>query len=110
MASVSLYVLVRRLGTDITRVVARIDVSQLDASQRHILTRLRGNIADARLDVREYEFAETRAEQIQSAKEGRERLEQLRKSMLTASEYNFFSAIEVAALSAQIDRIIDSLA
>lgn len=110
MANVSLYVSVRRLGTDITRILAQIDVLQLDTSQRHLMTKLRNNMADARLDVRDYEFAETRAEQMQRAKAGRERLDQVRKGMLAASDYNFFSAIEVAELSARIDRIIDSLA
>lgn len=106
----SLYLLAKRLTTDVTRVIARTDVAELEPQQRQLVQRLKGNLADARLDARDYEYAETREQQMRHAHEGRQRLSQARQDILVASGYGLFSAIEVASLSAQIDRIIDGLA
>ncbi len=66
-------------------------------------------MADARLDVRDYEYAETRAEQQQHAKAAKKRLEQVRQAVLLASEYNVFSAIDVAHTTATIEQITKHL-
>lgn len=109
MASVSLSMLVRRLATDITRALGRVDVAELETNQRHLITALKSHLGDARLDVRDYEFAETRAEQVRHARAGRERLASVRKDILQASEHDLFSAVEVAELTAHLDTIVDSL-
>ncbi len=66
-------------------------------------------MADARLDVRDYEYAQARSEQLEHAEAGKKRLEQLRQAVLTASEYNVFSAIDVAHTTATIEQITNYL-
>lgn len=92
----------RTIGT----ILAQLDIDALSAPERSIAEYIKRHVADARLDVRDYEYAETRAEQLQCATVARQRLEDVQTAIVKASEYNMFSAIDVAQLSATIQRII----
>lgn len=70
---------------------------------------MRQLMADARLDARDYELSETRAEQLENAITTKNRLEKLRLLILRSSERDVFSAIDVAQISAQLDEIVDQL-
>lgn len=85
------------------------DLHSLSTEEKELVRVLKMQLTDARLDVRDYEYAQTRAEQQHAAHEGRQRLEQLQKLILQASEHNLVSAIDVAQLSALTQHIIAEL-
>ena len=103
------YLLAKRLEADIRGVLSSVDRPSQDMPTRQLLVRLQRETTDMRLDARDYEFAETRAEQTRLAAAAAKRLDAIRESMLQASQNNIFSAIEIAELSARIDHIIDRL-
>lgn len=69
-----------------------------------MVSSLKREMADARLDARDYELSETRAEQLENAAHAKKRIEDIRKAVLTASEKNLFSAIDVAHITAQLEQ------
>jgi cobalamin biosynthesis Mg chelatase CobN len=100
---------VKELDTHIRGLVSYLDIDTLPAVQREIVTLIKRQASDARLDLRDYGMAETKAEQDRLAKEAYSRLEELQKNIVKASEYGFFSAIDVAQFSANIQQIISDL-
>lgn len=109
MASTSLTDQAREVGIQITSILSRHDLSELPQEQKQLVNSLSRDVVDARLDVRDYEYAETRAEQLHSAKEARMRLEHLQKTILKVSEQGIFGAVDVAQLSARIQQLIAQL-
>lgn len=109
MQHASPYDMAKTIERALTSVLSGIDVANLDPGPGSIVGALKRQATDMRLEVRDYELAETRAEQIERARDGRQRLEDLRKHILAASQYDLFSAIEVAQVSAHIDRLIGNL-
>jgi hypothetical protein len=103
------FLLTKELESALNNTLAAIDVYELDAAPRKIATNLRRCITDARLDVRDYELSETRDEQLAHAQEAKKRLHKVRKDILSASEYNIFSSVDVAQLTANIEQIIERL-
>jgi multidrug efflux pump subunit AcrA (membrane-fusion protein) len=85
------------------------DLDLLSHEERFIISELKRLAADARLDVRDYEYAQTRAEQLGALHEAKQRLEQLNEQLLTASGRNLFSAVDTAQFSALIQVIISQL-
>lgn len=100
---------VKELDAHVRSILSRLDVDVLPPAQRELVTVLKRQTTDARLDLRDYGMAETLTDQQRSAKEAHERLEGLQKNIVAASEYNLFSAIDVAELSANIQQIIVEL-
>ena len=109
MEQQSLYDSAKALDTTVRRILALIDKDGLPFAEKSTIEQLQRLLTDAKLDVRDYEFADTRAEQLQLAGVAREHLEQVEKSILKASEYNIFSAVDVAAISASLQHIIARL-
>ena len=107
MPDASPYVLARQLETDIRGILSLVDESDLTSQLKQTLNNIKHGITDARLDVRDYDLADTRAEQVKAAKEVSGRLQMVRQQILVASQHNIFSAIDVAHLSARIDSIIE---
>ena len=105
----SLSVRIKRLQADITKVLSAIDLRDSDKQTRQILVALKHDLADVRLDIRDYEFAETRVEQGKLGQAARQRLASVKTNMLAASQYNIFSAIDIAQLSARLDQLHDAL-
>jgi hypothetical protein len=103
------FVLTTQLVTHLKGTLSAIDVYQLPAEERKVVTDLRQQLTEARLDTRDYELSETRAEQLDNARVAKKRLTKVRKDILAASEYNIFSSIDVAHLTANIERIIERL-
>jgi hypothetical protein len=99
----------RALDIQINGVLSHIDVDVLSQQERKALHTMKRLAADARLDARDYEYADTRAEQLRYAAVGKKRLEQLQRTILAASEQNVFTAIEVAELSVVVQQIIVGL-
>ena len=110
MAAQSVYALMKRLEADVTRLASAAQAAGIIGSQmQRNIKLLRRDVIDARLDIRDYELAETRAEQVRIGKDASKRLKQIEQSILGASQYNIFSAIEVAQLSAAIAQLQEHL-
>jgi hypothetical protein len=100
---------VKQLELQINSTLRNFDLRKLGVVERNALTKLQQNLTDSRIYTNDYELSETRDEQIDNAKKAKKWLEQARKNILVASEFNIFGAIDVAHLTAQIDQIISDL-
>lgn len=105
MAGKSLFEQAKELETQIGGILSVYDIADMPQAEREFATALKHQLIDARLDARDYEYAETRAEQLTVATGAKKRLEQLEKTIAKASEHNLFSAVDVAQLSARIQQI-----
>jgi hypothetical protein len=110
VASKSSFQLATELTSYLNTIVARYDIDDLRPAERTALVQVKHQAIDARLEARDYDYADTRAEQQQAAKAARQYFEQLEQSVLKASEYDLISSIEVALVSANIQKIISLLA
>jgi hypothetical protein len=97
------------LGAQISNILSPIDMHALPQATQKVMLPVRQQIIDARLDVRDYELADTRVEQQVLARTAKGRLETLQASILTASSHGIFGAADVAELSARIQQIISKL-
>ncbi len=109
MENKSLFEQAKDLDTSMRSRISHVDLDSLTHSERTVVADLKRLAADARLDVRDYEYAQTRAEQLDALKIAKERLEQLHEHLLKVSEYNLFSAVDTAQFSALTHHIISQL-
>ena len=109
MEQVSPFNLIKQLEGSISRQLAGLDLLELPVNQRNTVTRLKRDLVDARLDVRDYELSETRQQQLDNAKLASKRLHQVNHYILLASEANLFGPADVAQLSSQVEQIITNL-
>jgi hypothetical protein len=109
MASISIFQEVKELEMQINSIVSFFDMADLPMAQQNLVGALKHQLIDARLDARDYEYAETRAEQLQVATEAGQRVEALQQNILEASTYNIFSAVDVAQLSARLQHIMSRM-
>lgn len=90
-------------------IIAAHGVDALDFAERELFATIKRQIIDARLDVRDYEYADTRTEQLTYAAAARKRLDLVRRHIVKASEQGLFSAVDVAQLSANLEIISKQL-
>lgn len=90
-------------------ILNKADPDLLDKSELRLVGSIKHLMADARLDIRDWEMADSRVEMDRGAKEALKRLEQARASILLASEHNLFSAIDIAEITAQFDSVVAEL-
>ena len=100
---------VKDLERQIGSIISSHDLADLERSQQGLVEKLKRQLVDARLDVRDYAYAETRIEQLKFAEEARGRLAQARQFITKISEFGIFGAADVAQLSAHIERIVSSI-
>jgi hypothetical protein len=89
--------------------LSSLDVAVLSRSEQKLIHDIKRLLTDIRLDVRDYEFADTRAEQETYGRGGRERLEQLQRTILAASEHNLFGPADVAQITAYLQQLVVDL-
>jgi hypothetical protein len=53
---------IRSLETQVRAVISQLDIGELPKEERAVVTKLRNDLIDAKLDIRDYEFSDTRAE------------------------------------------------
>lgn len=99
----------RSLETQLRAVLSNLDLAVVSKEERVVVTALKNNLTDAKLDIRDYEFSDTRAEQLRHSKQAIKRLGKIRTGILAASEYNVFNAVDVAQFSAQLEQIIEQV-
>lgn len=109
MERVSPYELCKKVERQLQAKLSGLDVPSLPREEQTIIHALRQAVTDARLTIRDYEVADTRAEQVSAAQEAKDFLEQAQKSILTASSYGVFGPADVAHLSANLEQIADHL-
>lgn len=102
------FLLVKRLEADVLRLLSGLDVSFLSMEEQHKVSRLKHDLVDARLEIQDYELAETRDDQLRNSADSRKYLHKV-KSAITDNTLHVFGAVDVAHLSAQIEQISDSL-
>lgn len=100
---------VKRLEAEIRLILRGVDTAKLPAKQRAILAEIQQDLIDARKYASGYELSETRTEQLDNAKTATKWLNKVQKCILSASEHDIFSAIDVASLSAQIETLKEVL-
>lgn len=100
--------LVSELKQDILRQLSRLDIVSLPTKEQEVIEQLRGEIVDARLDIKDYELAETRDDQLRNAKDAKKRLHTV-EQLILANPSNIFGSVEVAQLTAYIGHITDRL-
>jgi len=105
----SLFGQAKQLDIHVNGILSQVDIDALMPDEREILALIKRQLTDGRLDARDYEYAQTRVEQLQYAKAARESFAAIQKHVLQASEHNLFSAIDVAHISAKIQQIIAQL-
>lgn len=99
----------KALDTHVSGIISAFDIDALMPDERKVLALIKRQLTDARLDVRDYEYADTRAEQQRYGKAAHKTLDAAQHSLLQASEYNLFGAVDIAHISAQIQHIKEQL-
>jgi hypothetical protein len=97
--------LAREIEAGIARVISPLDMDSLPLAQRKVVSELRNLATDVRLDARDYDYAETRAEQQALVRDSRKRLKQLQQHIVSTNGQHIFGAVDVAHLSALIEQL-----
>ena len=109
MAEASPFDLAKELARQLGGILSSQDIDSLSREERDIAVSIKQLLDHVRLGTRDYDFADTKYEQEQSAVEAKQYLEQLQLLVLKGSEYNLFGAVDVAHASARIQQIISKL-
>ena len=102
------YLLAKRLEADVLRLLSHIDYTELSPSEQQGLATLKNSLIDARLEIQDYELAETRDYQLKNAKQAKAYLATVQSGILK-NPTNAFGAVDVAHLTAYIGQIVDNL-
>jgi hypothetical protein len=100
---------ITRLNTRLLSLLAALDDDIIGRETRKAIEKIKLVSADARLDVRDWEFSDSREEMEQNAKTAVKRIDELRALILKASEYGIFGAVDVADITSRLDEVADSL-
>lgn len=109
MAELSPYDQAKELARQLNSILSALDIDAISREERDIARAIKQLLDHVRLGARDYDFADTKYEQEQSAVETKQYLEQLQALVLKGSEYNLFGAVDVAHASARIQQIISKL-
>jgi hypothetical protein len=98
--------LYKQLAGSINSALGGVDIAlYTSAHERKVITTLKQLVVDIRLDIRDIDYADTRVEMQKNTKVAVKQLALLQKTILVASEFNVFNAVDVAHYSAQIEQI-----
>jgi len=109
MAVESAYSKAKRIDGDIGRILSGAHVHEQDAKIRSHIHELKQELTEMRIEVRDYELADTRVEQQKFGVLAHKRLAEIEAHMLALSQYNIFNPIEIVELSARIDMLRQEL-
>lgn len=97
----------RQLDRKIKTILRQLDEDSLDRREKQDLAALKLAINEVRLDIRDYEYAQTRDDQLKWAALGRHNLAVLNKLMIRLD--SVFSPVDVADFGATVDQLKTSL-
>lgn len=109
MADTSPYDQAKELVRQLNSILSSMDIDSLSREERDLAIGIKQLFDHVRLGARDYDYADTRYEQEQSAVETKQYLEQLQAAILKASESNMFGAVDVAHASARIQQLVSTL-
>jgi hypothetical protein len=101
--------LTTRLTTQVASLLTALDIDLVGKETAKTINQIKRLAADVRLDVRDWEMSDTRAELEKNAQAVRKRFEELRRHILKASEHGIFGPVDVVDISSQIDAILARL-
>lgn len=90
------------------RLLSHLDIPTLSTKEQHAVAQLKNALIDARLEIQDYELAETRNHQLRNAKDAKGYLHNVEK-LMSANPAGVFGAVDVAHLTAYIGQITDKL-
>ncbi len=93
----------QQLDRHIKGIIRAIDLEKLSQAEKKTLEKIRLACNEVKLDVRDYEYAETRAAQEKWAKISRHNLAALEHLLLTLS--TVFGPVDIAEFGATIDTL-----
>ncbi len=108
MTASSPFLLVKQLQGDILRLLSGLDITELETKERQAVEDLRNNLVDARIEIQDYELAETREHQLRNAKAAKEYLHSIER-LITSNPAGIFGPVEFAHLTACISQITDRI-
>ena len=108
MTQESPFLLAKRLEADVLRLVSQLDPTYLTSEQQRKAGQLRNSLIDVRLEIQDYELAETRDDQLRNAAVSKKYLQKIRL-LITDNSLDVFGAVDVAHLTAQVEQISDYL-
>ncbi len=98
--------LYKQLSSSIASALGGVDIALYTSGhERMVIALLKQLIGDIRLDIRDIDYADTRDEMQKNTKIAVDQLARLQKTILMASEFDVFNAVDVAHYSAQIEQI-----
>jgi hypothetical protein len=100
---------IKQAETMIKAVLRRQDLQSFSHADQKTIARLKQDIVDARLDIRDAEYADTGEDYRRNVKEAKQRLAKIIAAILLLSQEGLFSPIEVAELSAKLEIIGSAL-
>lgn len=103
--SVSALTQITRLNIQLNGILTALDIDIIGRETGKTIARIKQLSGDVRLDIRDWEMADSRAEMDKYCRAANKRLDDLRAAVLKASEHGIFNAIDVIDLSAQIEGI-----
>lgn len=109
MAETTPFDLAKELVRQVGGILASVDIDVLSREEREQIVSIKQLLDHIRLGTRDYDFADSRYEQEQSAVETKEYLGRLQAAILRGSEFNLFGAVDVAHASARIQQIVSRL-
>lgn len=98
----------KQLEADVLRLLSQLDITYMSTEEQHKVARLKNNLIDARLEIQDYELAETREDQLRNAAASKKYLQRVR-TIITGNTLHVFGAVDVAHLTAQLEQISDRL-
>lgn len=102
------FLLVKQLQADVLRLLSGIDVTTLDTKEQQVVEDLRNNLIDVRIEIQNYELAETREHQLKNAKVAKKHMQTIEK-LIMSNPVGVFGPVDVAHLTAYIGQITDRL-
>ena len=108
MTNKSPFLQVKQLEGDVLRLLSHIDVTVISTQEQHAIAQLKNGLIDARLEIQDYELAETREHQLRNAKDAKQYLHTVEK-LITSNPAGAFGAVDVAHLTAYIGQVQDNL-
>lgn len=96
-----------KIGQQAMAILRRVDTASLTQAETVRLQQIRRYIREVKAAVRDYEFAETRTDQLREAAAARWHLRKLEALLLGLGF--MIDAADIAQLSAEIDAIYDAL-
>jgi hypothetical protein len=86
-------------------VLRKQDLHSLSRADQKVIAQLKQDISDARLDIRDSEYADTGEDYKRHVTTAKQRIAKVIAAILVLSQEGIFSPIEVAELSAKLEII-----